>query len=91
MEYVICYDLTDDRRRDRLSKALLDYGKRIQHSVFLAHLDEELLERMMVRVRGLIEESEDRVHVFPLCGTCEGKVMALGTAELPKDAEFYII
>ena len=91
MEYVICYDLTDDRRRERVAKALLDYGKRIQHSVFLAHLDEELLERMMRRLRGLIDESEDRVHVFSLCGACEGKVVAMGTAELPKDPEFFII
>ena len=91
MEYVICYDLTDDRRRDRLAKTLLDYGKRIQHSVFVAHLDDELLERMMARVRGVIEDREDRVHVFAMCGTCEGKVIALGTAEVPKDAEFYII
>ena len=59
LEYVICYDLTDDRRRDRLAKTLLDYGKRIQHSVFVAHLDDELLERMMARVRGEI----GRAHV----------------------------
>ena len=40
---------------------------------------------------GLIDESEDRVHVFSLRGACQGKVVAMGTAELPKDPEFLVI
>ncbi len=42
LEYIIAYDLTDDRRRERLARTLLDYGERIQHSVFAVHLDDEL-------------------------------------------------
>ncbi|MBY0508405.1 MAG: CRISPR-associated endonuclease Cas2 [Bryobacteraceae bacterium] len=36
MRFVICYDITDDRRRARVSAALLDYGARLQESVFVA-------------------------------------------------------
>ena len=86
MEYVVCYDIADDRRRARVASALLDYGRRVQESVFVAHLDEELHGRMVERVRRLIDEREDRVHVFGLCGTCEGKAVVFGTGELPKDA-----
>ena len=64
MEYVVCYDIADDRRRARVASALLDYGKRVQESVFMAHLDEELHGRMVERVKRLIDEAEDRVHVF---------------------------
>ena len=91
MEYVICYDIADDRRRERLAKALLDYGRRVQESVFLAHLDDELHGRMMARVEKLVEVTEDRVHVFALCGTCEGKAVSLGTGELPEDPLFVIV
>lgn len=45
MRFLVCYDIADDRRRDRMAKALLDYGARIQESVFLAELDDELAER----------------------------------------------
>ena len=81
MEYVVCYDLSDDRRRDRLAKALLDYGERVQESVFVAHLDEELYGRMLERIAKVIDEVEDRVHVFGLCGACgacEGKIRVYG-------------
>jgi len=91
MLYVVCYDIADDQRRQRVAQAMLDYGSRIQESVFLAHLDEELSGRMMARLRRLISEYEDRVHVFRLCKGCEGEALALGLAEIKKDADYIII
>ena len=91
MEYVICYDLTDDRRRQRLANTLLDYGERVQESVFVAHLDDELHRRMLERIERLIDEAVDRVHVFTLCGACEGKTRVLGTGRMPEDRPFVII
>ena len=91
MLYVISYDIADDRRRSRVAQALLDYGSRIQESVFVAHLDDELHGRMMTRLGKLISEMEDRVHVFTLCKVCEGKMVAMGLAEVKKDADFIII
>ena len=49
MKYVIAYDLADDRRRSRLVSLLLDYGARIQESVFFADLEEDLYVEMMER------------------------------------------
>ena len=91
MEFVVCYDLSDDRRRERMARVLLDYGKRIQESVFLMDLDEELYGRMLGRVRREMDESWERVHVFSLCKGCEGKVVVLGQAELPRDPDFVIV
>ena len=91
MEYVICYDIADDRLRDRVARALLDYGQRVQESVFVAHLDDELHGRMLARVEKLVEKSEDRIHVFALCNACEGKALSIGTGELPEDPLFVII
>ena len=91
MQYVICYDISDDRRRERLAGALLDFGKRIQESVFLAHLDDALAARLRERIRKEVDPDFDRVHLFSLCEQCAGKVEALGTAEVPKDQDFYVI
>ena len=39
MNYFIAYDITDDRRRDRVAKALKRHGcRRVQKSVFFAPL-----------------------------------------------------
>ena len=91
MEYVVCYDLSDDRRRERMARVLLDYGKRIQESVFLMDLDEELYERMLVRVRREVDEGWDRVHVFSLCKGCQARVVVIGQAEVPRDPDFVIV
>jgi CRISPR-associated protein Cas2 len=91
LEYVVCYDLSDDRRRERMARVLLDYGRRVQESVFVMDLDEELYERMMMRVRREADESWDWVHIFPLCKSCVGKVVVIGRAEMPKDPDFVIV
>jgi len=38
MLYVISYDIPDDERRLKVAKILLDFGRRVQYSVFEAHL-----------------------------------------------------
>jgi CRISPR-associated protein Cas2 len=91
MRFVICYDIADDRRRERAATALLDFGPRIQESVFLATLDEALLERMTERLGKIVDEVEDKVHIFAMCSECVGKVRRMGKAEVPEDRPYYIL
>ena len=91
MQYVVCYDISDDARRSRLANCLLDFGSRVEESVFVANLDDALALRMMERVKRLVQENEDRVHVFELCLGCAGKTVTLGNAEVVEDHDFYII
>jgi CRISPR-associated protein Cas2 len=91
MQYVVCYDIADDRRRNRVAMLLLDFGTRVQESVFVAHLDDELAERMWERLRGAVDRDWDKVHVFELCGACEGRTVVLGQGEVVHDPEWYIV
>jgi CRISPR-associated protein Cas2 len=91
MQYVICYDIGDDRRRTRVAAALLDFGTRVQESVFVAHLDEELAGRMRERLTGLVDATWDRVHVFEVCEACGKRVWGLGSAEVVRDADWYVV
>ncbi len=92
MRYIVCYDITDDRRREHLSTILLDFGQRIQESVFVADLDEELAGKMRERVKNVLDVTLDRLQIFPLCAACSSKAVSMGAgAELPKDQEFYIL
>ena len=85
VQYVICYDIADDLRRSRVASALLDFGARIQESVFMAHLDDVLAGRMRERLTRLVDADRDRVHVFEACGACEKRVWTLGTGQLARD------
>ena len=37
MIYLVCYDIEDDRERNRVAKTLLRHGRRVQYSVFELH------------------------------------------------------
>ena len=91
MQYVVCYDIADDARRSRVSNCLLDFGKRVQESVFIANLDDEDAARMVQRLERLVHPSLDCVHIFELCAACDGKTRVLGAAETVRDQEFYVI
>ena len=90
MRFLVCYDIADDRRRDRLATVLLNFGPRLQESVFLFDLDDELLVRLKERVIKTVDESVDLVHVFAMCGACEGKIWGLGPREVPADRSYYL-
>ena len=81
----------DDHRRNRLSEALKDFGARIQESVFLADLDDELARKMRERIEALIEPHLDSVHLFVLCSSCTRRAQSLGVARIPPEEEFYIL
>lgn len=91
MQYVVCYDIADDRRRERVAKVLLDYGARVQESVFVANLDGALATKMWERLRRVVDEGWDRVHAFELCEACSAKTRVMGTAEVVEDKAFYVI
>jgi len=91
MQYVVCYDISDDRRRSRAAMALLDFGTRVQESVFVAHLDDELASRMKERLARIVDVDWDKVHVFEVCAACEKRLWVLGQGEVADDPQWYIV
>jgi len=63
----VAYDIADRRRLSRVAKVLLDYGTRIQKSVFLLQISDRQLKRMRERIEEAIDPVEDGVKYFPLC------------------------
>ncbi len=90
MFYVVSYDIPDDRKRDRVSKILLDFGARVQYSVFECILDGKLLEKMIAKLSKIISD-EDSVRIYALCAKCEGVAKVLGKGELSKDENVFIL
>ena len=57
--YLICYDITDDRDRNRVARILERYGDRVQYSVFEVHLGRpEQLSCIERELREILAESE---------------------------------
>jgi len=88
---VVAYDIPDDRRRERLHKALLDYGTPVQYSVFECLLDREQVSRMKWAVRRVIKPRLDHVRYYHLCAACQGRVETTAGQEVVKDEDVWIV
>lgn len=62
--YVVTYDVSDDKRRDRIHKTLSGFGDWVQYSVFFCELNEQEVVRMRAKLRGLVNHAEDQVLII---------------------------
>lgn len=88
---VVTYDIPDDRRRLKVMKLLAGYGRWAQLSVFECEVRPADLTIMVERLNKLIRKESDDVRIYPLCETCVGKTVMLGTARLHRHVSFAIV
>jgi len=75
---VVCYDVSDDRRRSRLMKHLKAFLEHVQKSVFEGPLDGGRFERMRRGIPGKIDMEKDAVRVYSLCRRCSPVTEVIG-------------
>ena len=67
MQWVVCYDISDDRRRRQVIKLLRSYGYRVQESVFHCLLKTPAdVELLLKNLRQIINEGQDLCHMYRL-------------------------
>ena len=85
---MIIYDITDNKKRLKLSKMLLGYGFRIQKSAFEAIISKrkyrELLERLPAYA-----SAADSIRVYKIIG--KGQVASFGRKEENTNEDVIII
>lgn len=64
--YLLTYDISDDKRRTKVFKALLGVGDHVQYSVFLCDLKDTELATLRAKVRTLLHHKEDQLLVVDL-------------------------
>ncbi len=88
---VICYDIADDRRRNRVARLLEGHGERVQESVFECHLDAARVRQLKAAVDAAIDPHADRVRYYSLCRKDVALVICHGTGGAPADAADVLI
>jgi len=90
--YVIAYDIPDDKRRNRVAKALIGHGDRVQYSVFECQLYAKQFRELWKELGRLIDKTEDSLRAYRLCPTCAGWIKTRGQAKVIEDVpEVYIV
>jgi CRISPR-associated protein Cas2 len=71
---MVCYDIADNKRRERVAELLLARGTRVQYSVFECRLnphEQAVLRQALLEV---IDVQEDDVRFYPLCADCRASI-----------------
>src|SRR5260370_42139662 len=76
--YVIAYDIPDDKRRTKVHKILLGYGKWTQYSLFECFLSRKELVLLQAKLEQHIIAAQDSVRFYSLCANCVSKVETVG-------------
>ena len=91
MTYVlISYDISDDKKRNKVAGLLKDQGKRVQYSVFECHLDAKMLNDLIIRLEPFTE-GDDSIRIYQICEACLKKTVMLGRRESTDEAKFYVV
>jgi len=73
MNYVVSYDISDDKRRKQLSDILEGYGIRVNYSLFEININEIKLKNLLLKIYEIIDEKDDSVRFYHICKSCENK------------------
>lgn len=90
MNWIVAYDIADNRRRDQIATLLSHRGWRIQFSVFEVEVSDGEFTELVDDITASMDELVDRVHLFPGCKGSRERVM-LGQATLPSEDRYYIV
>ncbi|NJR50151.1 MAG: CRISPR-associated endonuclease Cas2 [Leptolyngbyaceae cyanobacterium CSU_1_3] len=79
MLVVVVYDISDDKRRLKLSNFLEGHGRRVQYSVFECFLSLEEMRQLYQKVQGKVKASEDSVRFYWISQDAVSRVLTIGS------------
>lgn len=85
---VVIYDISDNKRRLKLSKILKGYGYRVQKSAFECIIDNRTFKRLVKEV-DLLVKREDLVRIYKLHSNVD--IQTWGDLGLIEDEDFIFI
>jgi len=93
MKYVVTYDISNDKRRTKLSDLLGSYGERVNYSVFEIELSEAKRETLLheIELRKLINKKYDSLRFYHLCENCIPKSFDIANREDPFEGQILFV
>lgn len=89
--HVICFDITDDKKRRRVVKILEGAGIRVQKSVFECWLTDTQSQNIKSRLEAEIDLTNDSIRTYLLCDNCLKKIEITGKGIFTEHTEVIVI
>ena len=77
--YLVCYDIADPKRLNRVHRFVARRAAPLQYSVFLVEMTAGALDMFLASVDNLIKRAEDDVRVYSLPDRTSFTTMGRGT------------
>lgn len=85
MLYLVAYDICSPKRLRHVAKTCQDYGVRVEYSVFECDLAQEVFKKLWLKLMDIIDENEDCVLAYRICGSCVQKIESIGAVVRPTE------
>ncbi len=79
--YLICYDIRDSKRLQKVHKLACKYASPVQYSVFYAEMTEQTIESLITEMESRIDDRVDDVRIYGV----EGLSKAVMIGETPAE------
>jgi len=86
MKYVVCFDISDDKKRKIVSEMLEEFGIRVQRSVFEIEINKTSLKKLLSKIKKNIDKF-DSVRFYSMHSDTIKKSIYLGVGSEPFDEE----
>lgn len=74
MNCLVIYDIPDDRARQKVADACLDYGlDRVQFSAFAGDISRNLQQELFKKMSRLLGRRAGNIQLIPICATDWGQ------------------
>ena len=91
MRYLISYDISDDKVRDKVVKYLEGFAFRLQYSVFSCNVSAKEAKKIWCDLISIAtEDKSGNVLMTPLCKSCE-KNLKLSSKPLEEEKGFLVV
>ncbi|GBD34779.1 CRISPR-associated endoribonuclease Cas2 [bacterium HR35] len=93
MRYIISYDISENKIRNRLVRILEKYGERVQYSVFEFELDNDAFRNLLseLKVNGFLRRSKNyKLYIYCLKPHLVKKIKRVGNKPF-LDSKFLVV
>ena len=87
--FVVAYDISSDKRRNKVHKVLSGFGQWTQFSLFELFLTDKEYILLQNKLEKILNTEKDSVRFYPLCAACLKQVETVGS-EPPKEPVLYV-
>ena len=78
MLHIVAYDIRDPKRMRKMALLCLDYGVRIQYSIFQLDFNKTLLDQFVAELKELADPDTDSIMIVPVCEKCRKSIQCVG-------------